>query len=91
MGPGGPVRMGHEATLGLARLANVDPGTHVGHEPTLDPRAVSSVRWRPYALGAPGAGAQKVGTAAARAARSWRSNAVGGERRLGAPKWKPWA
>jgi len=27
----------------------------------------------------------------ARAARSWRSKAVGGESRLGAPKWNPWA
>ena len=34
--------------------------------------------------------AQAVGWTA-RAARSWRSKAVGGESRLGAPKWNPWA
>ena len=36
------------------------------------------------------AAAQAVGWTA-RAARSWRSKAVGGESRLGAPKWNPWA
>ncbi len=38
----------------------------------------------------PAGEAQAVGWTA-RAARSWRSKAVGGERRLGAPKWNPWA
>ncbi len=38
----------------------------------------------------PGDGLQAVGWTA-RAARNWRSKAVGGESRLGAPKWNPWA
>jgi hypothetical protein len=36
------------------------------------------------------AGAQAV-CWTARAARNWRSKAVGGESRFGAPKWNPWA
>lgn len=40
--------------------------------------------------GAPERRAQAVGWTA-RAARNWRSKAVGGESRLGAPKWNPWA
>jgi hypothetical protein len=69
------------APVGAAAPETEERDWAAGAAPARAAAAAPETEERDYAAGA----------AAARAARSWRSNAVGGERRLGAPKWNPWA